>query len=223
MSKERELLKRVWASERWDMPEDLQIEIKELLAQPEFGDGPEFDGWEKRSGNSLMQEPIAWKVVDSIGEFMFSSVKPMKRSYKYDLIIPLYDSINDNPTFGDISMHNDEELDEHFRNRIDIYADKHPTLLVRQLAERLRKEWNKIEEPEQEPVAWKDKTYGNLYKVDYGNSIPLYLAPPKRDPIDLDQVDNHLKICDLSEDYRDGYSDGIIYAEREHKIRGKYE
>jgi len=86
---------------------------------------------------------------------------------------------------------------------------------------------NEVEEllarPEQEPVAWKDKTYGNLYKVDYGNSIPLYLAPPKRDPIDLDQVDNHLKICDLSEDYRDGYSDGIIYAEREHKIRGKYE
>ncbi|CAB4127440.1 hypothetical protein UFOVP84_188 [uncultured Caudovirales phage] len=25
--------------------------------EPEFGDGPEFDGWEKRSGNSFMQEP----------------------------------------------------------------------------------------------------------------------------------------------------------------------
>ena len=35
MSKERELLERVWASEKWDMPEDLQIKIKELLAQPE--------------------------------------------------------------------------------------------------------------------------------------------------------------------------------------------
>ena len=23
-------------------------------------DGPEFDGWEKRSGNSFMQEPVAW-------------------------------------------------------------------------------------------------------------------------------------------------------------------
>ena len=41
-----------------------------------------------------------------------------------------------------------------------------------------------------------------------------------REPIDLDQVDKHLKICDLSEDYRDGYSDGIIFAERYHKIRG---
>ena len=36
MSKERELLERVWASERWNMPEDLQMEIKELLAQPEL-------------------------------------------------------------------------------------------------------------------------------------------------------------------------------------------
>ena len=35
MSKERELLERVWASERWDMPEDLQADIQELLAQPE--------------------------------------------------------------------------------------------------------------------------------------------------------------------------------------------
>lgn len=35
MSKERELLRRVWASERWDMPEDLQVDIKELIDQPE--------------------------------------------------------------------------------------------------------------------------------------------------------------------------------------------
>jgi len=46
----------------------------------------------------------------------------------------------------------------------------------------------------------------------------ISFTPPKREPIDLDQVDNHLKICDLSEDYRDGYSDGIIFAEKEHGI-----
>jgi hypothetical protein len=46
---------------------------------------------------------------------------------------------------------------------------------------------------------------------------------PKQNLIDLNQVDDHLKKCDKSEDYRDGYCDGIIYAEREHKIRGKYE
>ena len=128
--------------------------------------------------------------------------------------LSFYDSINDNPTFGDISMHNDEELDEHFRNRIDVYADKHPTLLVRQLAERLRKEWNKIEEPEQEPVAWKDKTYGNLHQVDYGNSIPLYLAPPKREPLSDE------KIADLWSD-TNSVRNFARAIEREHGIGDK--
>ena len=41
--------------------------------------------------------------------------------------------------------------------------------------------------------------------------------------INLDEVDAHWMLCDKSEDYRDGYCDGIIYAEREHKIRGKHE
>lgn len=47
MSKERKLLERVWASEKWDMPEDLQIKIKELLAQPE-------------------QKPVAWVSLSDI-------------------------------------------------------------------------------------------------------------------------------------------------------------
>lgn len=33
-------------------------------------------------------------------------------------------------------------FDAHFRERIDYYADKHPTLLVRQLACRLRDSWS---------------------------------------------------------------------------------
>lgn len=40
-------------------------------------------------------------------------------------------------------------------------------------------------QPEQEPVAWKDKTYGNLHHQNFGNSIPLYAAPPKREWVDL--------------------------------------
>ena len=36
----------------------------------------------------------------------------------------------------------DSDFDEHFKKHIDTYADKHPTLLVRQLATRLRKAWN---------------------------------------------------------------------------------
>ena len=42
------------------------------------------------------QEPVAWKVVDkTTGEFMFSRVKPMRRTYLYDDVIPLY--IHDTP------------------------------------------------------------------------------------------------------------------------------
>ena len=33
---------------------------------------------------------------------------------------------------------------------------------------------------EQEPIAWKDKAYGNLHHQNFGNSIPLYTAPPKQ-------------------------------------------
>ena len=36
-----------------------------------------------------------------------------------------------------------------------------------------------LAQPEQEPVAWKDKTYGNLHHQNFGNSIPLYTAPNK--------------------------------------------
>ena len=31
---------------------------------------------------------------------------------------------------------------------------------------------------QQEPVAWKDRTYGNLHHQNFGNSIPLYTSPP---------------------------------------------
>jgi len=38
-----------------------------------------------------------------------------------------------------------------------------------------------LEQPEQKPVAWKDRTYGNLHHQDFGNSIPLYTHPPRRE------------------------------------------
>ena len=39
----------------------------------------------------VKQEPVAWKVIDKTnGEYMFSRVKPIERSYKYDVVIPLY-------------------------------------------------------------------------------------------------------------------------------------
>ena len=42
-----------------------------------------------------------------------------------------------------------------------------------------------LAQPEQEPVAWKDKTYGNLHNQNFGNSIPLYTAPPSKPWVSL--------------------------------------
>jgi len=51
-----------------------------------------YDAYEEgRKSVMSEQEPVAWKVVDrTTGDFMFSRVKPMERSYKYDVVIPLY-------------------------------------------------------------------------------------------------------------------------------------
>ena len=65
MSKERELLARVLTSELWSVQEELQAEIKQLLAQPE-------------------QEPVAW-MQDSIELYVLEE-KSAIRGY----VIPLY-------------------------------------------------------------------------------------------------------------------------------------
>jgi len=47
--------------------------------------------WAISAEASEQTEPVAWKVIDKTnGEFMFSRIKPMERSYKYDVVIPLY-------------------------------------------------------------------------------------------------------------------------------------
>jgi hypothetical protein len=78
MSKERELLKRFMTELKTE--EDvvsLFNDIKECLALPE----------------QTEQEPVAWMVEthfnnEPIKEF--HTVKPMERTYKYDVVIPLY-------------------------------------------------------------------------------------------------------------------------------------
>jgi hypothetical protein len=78
MSKERELLKKI-LNTGW-LNHELSCEVEAILAQPEHI----VDVTDK-------VEPVAWKVVDrTTGDFMFSRVKPMGRSYKYDVVIPLY-------------------------------------------------------------------------------------------------------------------------------------
>ena len=77
MSRERELLEKVISGDNkgdFFVSYDLYKEIYEFLAQPE-------------------QEPVAWKVIDKTnGNYMFSRIKPTERSYKYDVVIPLYTS-----------------------------------------------------------------------------------------------------------------------------------
>lgn len=94
MSKERELLERsielidqYWDDSKIGYPRDadnrkLFYEIEKLLAQPEhIAD----------VGNMVVQDPVAWKVIDGTnGNYMFSRIKPTERSYKYDVVIPLY-------------------------------------------------------------------------------------------------------------------------------------
>lgn len=60
------------------------------------------------------------------------------------------------------------------------------------------------------------------------NKIERILAQPEpepepRKPLNIADVENHLLLCDVDEGYIDGYIDGMVYAEREHKIRGRNE
>jgi hypothetical protein len=45
-----------------------------------------------------------------------------------------------------------------------------------------------LAEPEQEPVAWKDTTYGNLHHQNFGGCIPLYTHPPQRKPLTDEEI-----------------------------------
>ena len=119
------------------------LEVRELLAQPE-------------------QEPEAWKVIDGAnGEFMFSRVKPMQRTYKYDVVIPLYSA-----PISDITG---EEL-------------------MKQV-----------------------KTNRVFYQEGYAQAE----RDLKREPLGLEIMD----ACG-SEDYREGFKDGALYAEKCHGIGG---
>ena len=78
-------------------------------------------------------------------------------------------------------------------------------------------------ETKQEPVAWcqmvEEKVQDLLTSFEmkdwlYDKSwIPLYTAPPKREPLGLEIMD----ACG-TEDYREGFKDGALYAEKCHGI-----
>ena len=84
-----------------------------------------------------------------------------------------------------------------------------------------------LAQPEQEPVAWLhewvDETgetvrsiYHNFYEDE--NLIPLYTTPPKLERINHDDILD--RSIDGSFEYRDGFMDGVMFAENHHGIGG---
>jgi len=82
---------------------------------------------------------------------------------------------------------------------------------------------------EQEPEAWilEDKKTGYRRQSAYKptnldeeacNVIPLYTAPPKREPLSDDVIADRSK--EGSFEYRDGFMDGVLFAENHHGITG---
>ena len=75
-------------------------------------------------------------------------------------------------------------------------GEKAITALREALAEQEKPLYRKVlremldahEQAEQEPVAWKDLTYGNLHHQDFGNSIPLYAAPVRTKDLTDDEI-----------------------------------
>ena len=67
-----------------------------------------------------------------------------------------------------------------------------------------------LAQPEQEPVAWKDRHYGNLHHVDYGNSIPLYASP-----IDITGEELMKQVKTNRVFYQEGYAQAVLDLKRE--------
>ena len=77
-------------------------------------------------------------------------------------------------------------------------------------------------EQEQEPVAWGYKKRVT-YKPEGSEEeeiIPLYTAPPKREPIDTRRITLKMFSKGVDMQYKNGYVDGIRFAEKAHGITG---
>jgi hypothetical protein len=193
MSKEREMIEKLCSFQMtysdWLL---LIADAEELLAQPE-------------------QEPVAWIIETEVEGKLLEWVCTDKKHYieEHDSIkepIPLYLAPPKQPeSTAEAVMPNGVCVS----NVYDAYEEGRKSVMV-----------------EQEPVAWKviDGTNGKYmfsrikptersYKYDV--VIPLYLAPPTREPLGLEIMD----VCG-SEDYREGFKDGALYAEKCHGIGG---
>jgi hypothetical protein len=79
-------------------------------------------------------------------------------------------------------------------------------------------------EPTAEPVAWMQDSI-ELYVLEEksairGYVIPLYTAPPTREPIDTRRITLKMFSESVDMQYKNGYVDGIRFAEKMHGIGG---
>lgn len=77
-----------------------------------------------------------------------------------------------------------------------------------------------LAESEQEPVAWKDTTYGNLHHQNFGGCIPLYTHPPQRKPLTDEEIALIVGECAASAHRHDDFSFARA-IERAHGIGGE--
>ena len=86
----------------------------------------------------------------------------------------------------------------------------------------------KVTQPEPEPVAWMwtNKELGGTYFSNSGDSDhnwkPLFTSPPEREPLSCKMVSDFLKSFneEVSHEYRQGFEDGVEWAEAAHGIGG---
>ena len=102
-------------------------------------------------------------------------------------------------------------------------ADRAEYLLLQAapaIREALAKSRSDVEQPaqQQEPVAWKDKTYGNLHHQDFGSSIPLYTSPPASKPF-VGLTDEEIDECYYWKDRKWTTDELVRYVEA--KLRDK--
>jgi hypothetical protein len=155
MSKERELLKRVWASERWDMPEDLQSDIKELIDQPE-------------------QVPVAIDENTSDGYHTFKELYEFRKAYNVALFNE-WGATGKSHTHKSW-RHNDGELC--FGGGWFIVVAVLPQGQISNHYE--AKDWDLFTVPEVEKALFE---FDGHTGADVIERLHLYTSPPKREPL----------------------------------------
>jgi hypothetical protein len=196
MSEERELLKKILAT-GW-LNNTISCEVEELLAQPEQDQAGAvmpngvcvsnvYDAYEEgRKSVMVEQEPVGYlyKQMDCYGEWatIFKVDKPYITWHDIKDIVPVYTA----PPKPE-------------QDNIQYLLDQVARLTAENAM--LKEKWSTSKQPEQEPVAW---MYDHQIEVDYDkytgvnfvetcarnlesnnciNIRPLYLAPPKQEPL----------------------------------------